>query len=100
MKRPDSLKDYQGRVPLLTVRADRPLMLVDFPSKEEFFSLYVGLQITEENIQRYYLMMVARSVGETFKYAGRLVGVSKSRASQVESRFLRLMRRRQWGEYI
>lgn len=87
-----NLRLYGGRVPLLTGHPDTPILLIDFPSREEFDSLY-GNQVTTESRERYYQMLIARSNGATLADAGKIAGVTRERARQVEAKFLRLMRR-------
>jgi hypothetical protein len=88
-----SLRDYKGRVPVLTGHPSSPVLLVDFPTMEEFSILY-GNRVTALNRQRYYRLLVARSNGATLADAGQLAGVTRERVRQVESKFLRLMRQK------
>ena len=87
-----SLREGNGRVPILTGHPDSPVMLVDFPTQAEFADLY-GMRVTAESRERYYGMMLLRSKGVTLSEAGKLAGVTRERVRQVEAKFLRLMRR-------
>jgi len=86
------LRDYPGRVPIMTGHPDTPVLLVDFPTQEEFDVLF-GHRVSVLNRQRYYRMLEARSKGATLADAGKLAGVTRERMRQIEAKFLRLMRR-------
>jgi hypothetical protein len=88
-----SLREGNGRVPILTGHPDSPVILVDFPSQAEFADLY-GKRVSAESRERYYAMLIARSQGATLSDAGKLSGVTRERVRQVEAKFLRLMRQR------
>lgn len=87
-----SLRLYGGRVPVQTGHPDNPIRLVDFPSREEFDDLY-GNQIKADSRDRYFDMLLARSQGQTLADAGKIGGVTRERARQIEAKFLRLMRK-------
>lgn len=88
----NNLKLYGGRVPLLTGHPDNPILLVDFPTFEEFSKLY-GHRVSIGSRIRYYELLSARVKGATLEDAGQLAGVTRERARQIEAKFLRLMRR-------
>jgi hypothetical protein len=93
------LREYKGRVPILTGHPDTPVLLIDFPSREEFDALY-GNRVSAESREKYFEMLQARSKGATFVEAGKLAGVTRERVRQVEAKFLRLMRRKQFAAGI
>lgn len=87
----NNLRLYGGRVPLPTGHPDNPILLVDFPSREDFEALY-GKRVKGENIGRYWEMLRARAQGATLTEAAKSQGLTRERVRQIEAKFLRLMR--------
>ena len=76
-----------GRVPIF-VGGNNPYKLVDFPTKEVFFSLYKNRDDLKE---KYWQMMRLRAEGHTLNEVGSRFGVTRERVRQIEARFLRLL---------
>lgn len=88
-----NLKLYGGRVPIVTGDPDSPIKVVDFPSKEEFDSLW-GKAVRAENRDRYWDMLTTRAGGASLAEVAYRHSVSRERLRQIEAKFLRLMRRK------
>ena len=88
-----NLKLYGGRVPIGTGDPDSPIRVVDFPSKEEFDSLW-GKAVRAENRDRYWDMLTTRAGGASLAEVAYRHSVSRERLRQIEAKFLRLMRRK------
>ena len=88
-----NLKLYGGRVPIPTGDEDSPIRVVDFPSRDEFDSLW-GRAVKAENRDRYWDMLTARAGGSSMNDVARQHSISKERIRQIEGKFLRLMRRK------
>jgi DNA-directed RNA polymerase specialized sigma subunit len=82
-----NLKNCNGRVPIF-VGGNHPYKLVDFPTKEVFFSLYKNRDDLKE---KYWQMMRLRAEGHTLNEVGSQFGVTKERIRQIEAKFLRLL---------
>jgi len=85
-----NLKQGGGRVPIKTGDKDHPYVLVDFPSRKEFDSLY-GNRITVEGRERNWEVLVSRSKGATLLQAGFPYSLTRERVRQMEERFLRVL---------
>lgn len=87
-----NLKEGRGRVPIRnsTQHEATPYLLVDFPTREEFDALYAKHKsyILKE---QYWQMLNHRSKGHTLDECGRLFGLTRERARQIEARFQRLV---------
>jgi DNA-directed RNA polymerase sigma subunit (sigma70/sigma32) len=70
------------------VGGNNPYKLVDFPTKEVFFSLYKNRDDLKE---KYWQMMRLRAEGHTLNEVGSRYGVTRERVRQIEARFLRLL---------
>jgi hypothetical protein len=86
-----NLRLYGGRVPVETGDAVHPVRLVEFPTFEQFRRLY-GKTVKAESLDRYYQLLCARANGATLDAAAKPLQITKERARQIESKFLRLMR--------
>lgn len=87
-----NLRAHNGRVPLPSNNPDSPIRLVDFPTKEVFYSLF-GNRVTTKNLDRYYLIMQVRLGGSTLRQIANTTGLSVERIRQIEAKFLRAMAR-------
>ena len=85
-----NLKQGGGRVPLKTGDMDHPYVLVDFPSRKEFDTLY-GNRVTEEGRERNWIVLTERSKGATLLQAGAPYSLTRERVRQIEAKFLRIL---------
>jgi hypothetical protein len=86
-----NLRMFSGKVPIQTGDDTHPVRLVDFPDKGQFDALY-GKTVKAESLDRYYQLLCARANGATLDAAAKPLQITKERARQIESKFLRLMR--------
>lgn len=84
-----NLRESKGKIPVW-VGGQSPYVLVDFPSKKDFFALYPK-GISEDNISKYWEVLNVRKDGATLSDAGKPFGLTKERVRQIEAKFLRLM---------
>jgi hypothetical protein len=84
-----NLKNCGGRVPIVN-HGDTPYLLVDFPTKEVFHSLYSG-HVPLANQERYWDILQRRKVGATLEAAGKPHAMTRERVRQIEAKFIRLM---------
>ena len=84
-----NLRDAGGKIPI-HVGGQMPYVLVNFPSKEKFFSLY-GKRTREIHLHKFYDIVSRRVKGATLEEAGKPHGISKERVRQIEAKFLRLI---------
>jgi hypothetical protein len=84
-----NLKNCGGRVPIKG-HGDTPYLLVDFPTKEVFHSLYSG-HVPLENQERYWDILQRRTAGATLEAAGKPYAVTRERVRQIEAKFIRLV---------
>jgi hypothetical protein len=87
-----NLRLYGGRVPLPSTQADHPIVLVDFPDRATFDSLY-GNKVTGESRARYWEILKGRAGGQSLTEAAKGYGITKERVRQIEAKFLRLMQK-------
>lgn len=87
-----NLRLFGGLVPLPSTDPTHPVVLVDFPQRELFDSLW-GNRVKGEQKDRYWEILRARAGGAPLSEAGKLADVSKERVRQIETKFLRLMQR-------
>jgi DNA-directed RNA polymerase sigma subunit (sigma70/sigma32) len=87
----NNLRIYGGRVPLPGT-TDSPVILVDFPSREEFISLW-GNRVTTESKSKYFEILSSRAAGKTLSEVGKPHGLSRERVRQIEAKFIRLLHR-------
>ena len=85
-----NLKQGVGRVPIKTGDKDHPYVLVDFPSRQEFDTLY-GNRVTEEGRERNWTVLTERSKGATLLQAGAPYSLTRERVRQIEAKFLRIL---------
>ena len=85
-----NLKQGGGRVPIKTGDKDRPIVLVDFPSRNEFDTLYSN-RVTAEGRERNWDVLTNRSRGATLLQAGAAYSLTRERVRQMEARFLRIL---------
>jgi DNA-binding CsgD family transcriptional regulator len=85
-----NLKEGRGRVPIrnTTQHEATPYLLVDFPTRAEFDTLYYRHKSTDLK-DRYWQMLNHRSQGYTLAECGKLFGISRERVRQIEARFQR-----------
>jgi len=85
-----NLKEGRGRVPIrnTTQHEATPYLLVDFPTRAEFDTLYYRHKSTDLK-DRYWQMLNHRSQGYTLAECGNLFGISRERVRQIEARFQR-----------
>ena len=84
-----NLKNCGGRVPSAN-HGDTPYLLVDFPTKEVFHSLYSG-HVPLANQERYWDILQRRKAGATLVAAGKPHAVTRERVRQIEAKFISLM---------
>lgn len=83
-----NIKDGNGKVPIRS-GGETPWLLVDWPTRQEFDLLYKNC--SPENVDRKWLMLLARSRGSTLSAIGGTFNITKERVRQVEAKFQRLM---------
>lgn len=90
-----SLKEWRGRVPIRnsTQHEATPYLLVDFPTREEFDTLY-SKHKSQELKDRYWSILNLRSQGKTLVDSGNPFGLTRERVRQIEARFQRLVGKR------
>jgi hypothetical protein len=81
-----NLLQGSGRVPIPSGQSDMPYLLIEFPTREVFDSLY-SRRVNKENN---WLVLNRRAKGATLSDAGSPLGISRERVRQIEARFLRL----------
>jgi hypothetical protein len=84
-----NLKNCGGRVPIVN-HGDTPYLLVDFPTKEVFHSLYSG-HVPLANQERYWDILQRRKAGATLEESGKPHSVTRERVRQIEAKFIRLL---------
>jgi uncharacterized protein (DUF433 family) len=87
-----NLRLYGGRVPLPSTNPDHPIVLVDFPDRATFESLY-GKGVTAESLDRQWGILKGRAQGKSLTEAAKDYGITKERVRQIEAKFLRLMQK-------
>jgi hypothetical protein len=83
-----NLKQGNGLVPIRISGSTSPYLLVEFPDKGTFRSLYRA-SITDATVEKYWVILKARAGGATLQEAGFFYGLSKERVRQIEAKFLR-----------
>jgi hypothetical protein len=87
-----NLRLAKGRIPVfLKWEQGSDYYLMDFPSREVFFSLY-SHQVSDQNKAKYYEIIKHRASGKSRRECGNLVGISQGGVAKIEFKFLRLMR--------
>lgn len=88
------LRLAKGKIPVLRrwEHGQADYFLIDFPTREVFFSLYP--HTSEENKAKYWDVINHRARGKTGKECAKMIGASQGWVVQIEFKFLRLMR--QW----
>ena len=81
-----NLSQGNGRVPIPSGQKDLPYLLVDFPAREVFDSLYS----TRSDVDRKWAILNTRVKGATLTESGKQYNLSRERVRQIEARFLRL----------
>lgn len=92
-----NLKQGNGKVPIRNYTGNNPYILVDFPVKEVFLSLY-NSRTTPEFGEKYWKILSHRSAGATLLECAKVNEVSKERVRQIEAKFMRLVRQRYWKD--
>jgi hypothetical protein len=87
-----NLKDGGGRVPIRnsTQHEATPYLLVQFPTRDEFNSLY-SKHKSQELKDKYWAILNSRVQGKTLTSAGKPFGLTRERTRQIEARFQRLV---------
>jgi hypothetical protein len=91
----NTLRPFAGKVPVHTKTG---IALIDFPSRKDFESLYLG-RAREESIGKFYSILKARAGGATLVDSGKTYGLTKERVRQIEAKFLRLIRERHTSSF-
>lgn len=93
-----NLKSSGGRVPITnrSMNTNTPYLLVAFPSKKVFNSLYT--RINQEQKDRYWLILNRRKDGSSLEEAGKPFALSRERVRQIEAKFCRLVGEQYWRE--
>ena len=92
-----NLKQGNGKVPIRNNTGDSPYILVDFPTKEVFLSLY-NSRTTPEFGEKYWNILNHRIAGATLLECAKNNAVSRERVRQIEAKFMRLMGQRYWQD--
>ena len=74
-----------------------PYLLIDFPTKEKFISLYKP-QTKMESREKYWEVLSRRRNGATLDEAGKPYALSRERVRQIEAKFIRLLSHDYWHE--
>lgn len=74
-----------------------PYLLIDFPTKEKFISLYKP-QTRMESREKYWEVLNRRRHGATLDEAGKPYALSRERVRQIEAKFIRLLSHDYWHE--
>jgi hypothetical protein len=82
-----NLQQANGKVPIPSCDFDRPILLIPFPTREQFNSLYGK----RTDIDKKWIVLTARAQGCTLLAAGASYGLSRERVRQIEEKFIRLM---------
>ena len=87
-----NLKEGGGKVPIWnsTQHEATPYLLVEFPTREEFDSLY-SKHKSQDLKDRYWNILILRSQGKTLVDSGNPFGLTRERVRQIEARFQRLV---------
>lgn len=80
-----------GRVPIF-IGGDTPYILVDFPTRETFDSLYSSYTRPESR-DKYWDILTRRRDGATLEAAAYPYAMSRERVRQIEAKFLRAMKK-------
>lgn len=78
-----------GRVPIY-VGGDSPYILIDFPDRGTFDSLYPKYTKARSR-DRYWEVLNRRIAGETLVEAGKPLGITRQGVRNIEAKFLRLI---------
>ncbi len=92
-----NLKQGNGLVPIRVSGSTSPYLLVEFPDKGTFKSLYRA-RIADATVEKYWVILKARAGGATLQEAGFFYGLSKERVRQIEAKFLRGLAKRLDGQ--
>ena len=85
-----NLKHCGGRVPIF-LGGDAPYILVEFPDRERFDSLY-SKHTRPGSRDRYWAILNLLRQGKSLAEAGGGYGITKEGVRLIEAKFLRLMR--------
>lgn len=85
-----NLKDGKGRVPIETGSDTHPYILVDFPSRKVFPTLY-EYKMTNETASRHYDMIRRRAKGAPLSEVAEAHSVTKEAVRKVETKFMKAM---------
>jgi len=88
-----NLRQGNGLVPIRVSGSTSPYLLVEFPDKGTFKSLYRA-SIADATVEKYWVILKARAGGATLQEAGFFYGLSKERVRQIEAKFLRGLAKR------
>lgn len=84
-----NLKLAEGKVPIRS-KGETLYLLVDFPSKEDFYRLYAKHK-SKDLKDKYWTILNSRAQGLTLADAGKPFGLTRERVRQIEARFQRLV---------
>lgn len=85
-----NLKHCGGKVPIF-LGGDTPIILVAFPDRERFDSLY-SKHTRAGSRDRYWAILNLLRQGKSLTEAGGGYGITKEGVRKIEAKFLRLMR--------
>ena len=93
-----NLKSFGGRVPITnrSMNTNTPYLLVEYPSKKVFTSLYP--RNSQEQIDRYWEILGRRKNGASLVEAGKPFALTRERVRQIEAKFCRLVGDLYWKE--
>ena len=88
-----NLKLAKGKVPIKG-KGETPFLLIDFPDKDTFDSLFV--RVHGDNRDKYWQILCSRSQGATLDESGKPFALSRERIRQIEAKFIRLLGQAYW----
>jgi len=88
-----NLRLFNGKIPIQNSGNVDVIILVDFPTKEVFHSLYKNKgYYSDESIEKHYAIVKMRADGNTLADCAKAFGLTRERIRQIEAKFLRKMR--------
>ena len=94
-----NLKEGRGKVPIRnsTQHEATPYLLVDFPTREEFETMYARHK-DQALKDRYWDILQHRSQGKTLEQSGKPFGITRERVRQIEAKFQRKVCEKYWSQ--
>jgi hypothetical protein len=92
-----NLRQGNGKVPIWA-GGETPWRLVEWPTRKTFDAMWGKSPL--ELVERYWVILKARSGGSTLAEAGGPFNLTRERVRQIEARFQRLMQQQWQAEAI